>query len=76
MFSHSVSMDLKRKEDVDMAEEKNQEGFLERFGLGLAAWSEKWFPDAWVFALLGIVIVFCFGLLIGESPDKLAIEGG
>ena len=69
-------MDLKRKEDVDMAEEKNQEGFLERFGLGLAAWSEKWFPDAWVFALLGIVIVFCFGILIGESPDKLAIEGG
>ena len=52
------------------------EGFLERFGLGLAAWSEKWFPDAWVFALVGIVIVYVFGLLIGESPVKLATEGG
>jgi len=40
------------------------------------SWSEKWFPDAWVFALVGIVFVFCFGLLIGESPGKLAFEGG
>ncbi len=53
-----------------------KESVLERFGLGLAAWSEKWFPDAWVFALLGIVFVFIFGLLIGESPEKLAIAGG
>jgi len=53
-----------------------KEGALERFGLWLAAWSEKWFPDAWVFALVGIVVVFCFGLLIGESPSKLALEGG
>jgi len=51
-------------------------GALERFGLWLAAWSEKWFPDAWVFALVGIVFVFCFGLLIGESPAKLVLEGG
>ena len=56
--------------------DKPQEGFLERVGLGLAEWSEKWFPDAWVFALIGIVFVFCFGLLIGESPTKLAYEGG
>ncbi len=49
---------------------------IERFGLWLAAWSEKWFPDAWVFALLGIVFVFFFGLLIGESPLQLAIAGG
>ena len=49
---------------------------IERFGLRLAAWSEKWFPDAWVFALLGIVFVFVFGMLIGESPSSLAIAGG
>lgn len=53
-----------------------KENALERFGLWLAEWSEKWFPDAWVFALLGVVIVFVFGLLIGESPTKLALEGG
>jgi len=49
---------------------------LERFGLGLAAWSEQWFPDAWVFALIGVIFVFGFGLVIGESPTKLAMEGG
>jgi len=59
-----------------MVREKKQEGGLERFGLGLAEWSEKWFPDALVFALLGIVIVFIIGILLGETPVKLAIEGG
>jgi len=51
-------------------------GGMERFGLALAQWSEKWFPDALVFALVGIVIVFIIGLLLGESPFKLAVEGG
>ena len=49
---------------------------LQRFGLGLAGWSEKWFPDAWVFALLGIVFIFLFGIVIGESPLNLALAGG
>src|SRR5207342_1520969 len=55
---------------------QQKENAFERFGLWLAAWSEKWFPDAWVFALIGIVVVFAFGVAIGESPAKLAIEGG
>ncbi len=55
---------------------EEKESGLERFGLALAEWSEKWFPDAWVFALVGIVVVFVFGLLLGESPYKLAVEGG
>jgi len=52
------------------------EGGLARFGLSLADWSEKWFPDALVFALLGIVVVFIVGLLLGESPYKMAVVGG
>ena len=63
-----------------MASESNGSGqkevMMEKVGLWLAAWSEKWFPDALMFALLGIVVVFCFGLLIGESPAKMALEGG
>ena len=65
-----------------MVEERNAtkaealpEGGLARLGLSLANWSERWFPDALVFALLGIVIVFIVGLLIGEKPYKLALEG-
>lgn len=63
-----------KMKDVEVLPQK--ETPLERFGLWLAAWSEKWFPDAWVFALLGIVFVFFFGILIGESPLRLAIAGG
>lgn len=55
---------------------QQRENAFERFGLWLAGWSEKWFPDAWVFALIGVVVVFVFGIVIGESPTKLAIEGG
>jgi len=58
------------------AEGRPRAHWLERFGLGLAEWSERWFPDAFVFALVAIAVVFLFGLLVGESPSKLALEGG
>lgn len=47
-----------------------------RYGLALANWSERWFPDPLVFALLGIVIVFLLGIILKQSPAKLAIQGG
>ena len=64
-----------------MAQEQKEgtavaEGGLARFGLALAQWSERWFPDPMVFALLGIVFVFVTGLLLHESAAKLAIQGG
>jgi short-chain fatty acids transporter len=49
---------------------------LVRVGLGLANWSERWFPDPLVFALLGVVVVFVVGLVLRQSPAKLAIQGG
>ena len=39
------------------------ESGVARFGLALANWSERWFPDPLVFALAGVVVVFLFGLL-------------
>ena len=56
------------------SEEKTH--YLEQVGLSLTRWTEKWFPDAFVFALLGIAVTFALGLAIGESPLKLAVEGG
>jgi short-chain fatty acids transporter len=53
-----------------------RESLWERFGHGLAAWSERWFPDPLAFALVGILLVFVCGLLLGESPRKLAVAGG
>jgi short-chain fatty acids transporter len=42
----------------------------------LARWSERWFPDPLVFALLGVVCVFGGGVLTGERPYVLAIQAG
>ncbi len=51
------------------------ESGLARFGLSLAGWSERWFPDPLVFALLGILVVFVTGLCLREPASKLAIQG-
>jgi short-chain fatty acids transporter len=52
------------------------ESGLARFGLVLANWSERWFPDPLVFALAGILIVFLIGLCLRQPASKLAIQGG
>lgn len=52
------------------------EGRLARTGIALSNWSERWFPDPLVFALVGIVVVFTIGLAAGEKPANLAIQGG
>src|SRR5256714_5739553 len=42
-----------------------------RLGLAISDWTERWFPDAFVFALVGIVVVFVAGLLLGRSPGQM-----
>src|ERR1700684_2958674 len=49
---------------------------LVRFGLKLLKGINRWFPVPLIFALLGIVVVFVVGLLLHQSPSKLAIQGG
>lgn len=50
---------------------------LIRAGLWLADAAERWFPDAFVFALLGVVVTFLAGWATGESPVRLAgVFGG
>ncbi len=51
-------------------------GWLARAGMRIADVCERWFPDAFVFALAAIVIVFCGGLSIGVPASKLAAEFG
>lgn len=52
------------------------EGRIARCGLALAAWSERWFPEPFIFALLGVVIVFAIGVGTGEKPTDLAFQAG
>lgn len=55
---------------------RNESGLLARAGMRLADFCERWFPDAFVFALAAIVIVFAGGLAIGVPAAKLATEFG
>ena len=46
----------------------SQDGWMARVALRSAAWAERWFPDAWVFAALGVVVVALAALAFGASP--------
>ncbi len=49
---------------------------LARAGMFIAGGCERYFPDAFVFALGAVVVVFLAGLAIGETPKKLVTEFG
>ena len=42
-----------------------------RLGMALADWSQRWFPDAFVFALSGLIVVFVAGSLMGIAIRDL-----
>ena len=73
IYQHAV-FDKRRRESVietqPNAGNRSAESGLARFGLGLANWSERWFPDPLVFALLGIVFVFLTGLCLQNPPGS------
>jgi short-chain fatty acids transporter len=50
---------------------ENSGGMFVRLGMGLADWSQNWFPDAFVFALVGLIIVFAAGLFAGVGIRNL-----
>src|SRR2546430_5479998 len=47
-----------------------------RVGIAISDWTERWFPDAFVFALVGIVVVFVAGLLLRRGPAQLTHDFG
>ena len=49
---------------------------LARTGTWLANFCDRYFPDAFVFALGAVVVVFGAGLLMGEPPARLVREFG
>lgn len=69
-------MDEPDEHKLDEKGDAGPEQPLVRLGLRLANWSERWFPDPLIFALVGIVVVFIAGLLLRQSPAELAIQGG
>ena len=47
-------------------------GALERLALRCAAFAERWFPDAWVFAVAGVLVAAAFALGFGASVRDTA----
>jgi len=47
------------------------DGWFVRAGMAMADWCERWFPDAFVFALVGLIIVFSAGLFMGTPVMTL-----
>lgn len=41
-----------------------------RFAMRCASWAEKWFPDSWVFAVVGIFIVVLAAFAIGVPAQE------
>ncbi|ENU93750.1 TIGR00366 family protein [Acinetobacter vivianii] len=53
-----------------------QPALLERFALRISNWSEKWFPDSYIFALLGVIIVSFSAICIGAPVQDVASSFG
>ncbi len=54
----------------------SEQGFMARVGMALADWSEKWFPDAYVFAAIAVALVGAIALFLGRTPMQVANDFG
>ena len=52
------------------------EGRLARIALRFTAWAERWFPDAFVFVALAVVVVAAAAMLNGAPPMAVAKSFG
>lgn len=50
---------------------QTEQNILQRFALRVSDWSEKWFPDSYIFALLGVIIVAIAAIGIGARHRTL-----
>lgn len=49
----------------------DSQNILQKFAIKVSDWSEKWFPDSYIFALLGVVIVAIASIAIGAPANRL-----
>ena len=52
------------------------EGMLAKVALALADWSERWFPDALIFAMAAVVVVAVGALALGAPPGIVMFQFG
>ncbi|WP_017938179.1 short-chain fatty acid transporter [Zestomonas thermotolerans] len=49
-----------------------EESRFARFAMRCSNWAERWFPDSWVFAVVGVLIVTLAVLALGATPTAAA----
>lgn len=54
----------------------HSQNILQRFAIKVSDWSEKWFPDSYIFALLGVIIVAIASMAIGAPAQQVALSFG
>ena len=47
--------------------EPSARGGLERLAIRVTDWSERWFPDSYIFAAIAVVVVAIGAMLIGAT---------
>jgi short-chain fatty acids transporter len=52
--------------------ERHSPAWLERVSLRCCAWSERWIPDAYVFAVLAVIIVAVAAIALGSQVTQTA----
>jgi short-chain fatty acids transporter len=56
------------------SEDDDHPGRIARLALRLTAWTERWIPDAFIFALLGTVIVGAAAMLVTPSTPVEVLD--
>jgi short-chain fatty acids transporter len=51
-------------------------GVLERMAAGVTRWSERWFPDAYIFAAIAVVVVAIGALAVGAPVQRVGVAFG
>ena len=52
--------------------DRHPSAWLERISLRCCAWSERWIPDAYVFAVLAVIIVAVAAIALGSPVTQTA----
>ncbi|MDE1145499.1 MAG: TIGR00366 family protein [Azospirillaceae bacterium] len=61
---------------TDSAAAAGDSGFLARSAVAFTRWAEKWFPDAFVFVVLGVIVVAVADLAMGAPAGAIATGFG
>ncbi|RDV01012.1 short-chain fatty acid transporter [Trinickia dinghuensis] len=67
--------ELSHQQDMAVAADHDARG-LERMAAAIARWSERWFPDAYLFAAIAVVLVAIGALAVGAPVQRVGIAFG